>query len=92
MAPQPTVPAPPGQSVASGPPTTHCIDGADGCLVSVVLRWSDGYTEVASLVLAEPGSYTVNGDRGTSWSFAVSDDGVCTDTGGTYSDVWRPGT
>jgi len=92
MGPLPTVVAEPGKSVAFGPPAPSCVDESDGCMVSIVLRWSDGYTEVGSAVLAEPGSYTVNGDRGTTGTFTVSDGRVCTATGGNYSNVWPPGT
>lgn len=88
----PTVVAGPGKFVAFGPPTRSCEDVADGCLVSVTLRWSDGYTEVGSLVVAEPGQYTATGDRGTSGTFTVSADRVCTSTGGHYSNVWPLGT
>jgi hypothetical protein len=90
--PLPTVFAPPGSFSAFGPPAASCVDVADGCLVSVTLRWSDGYTEVGSLVLAEPGQYTVNGDRGTSWTFTVDDAPVCISNGGNWSNVWPPGT
>ena len=82
----------PDKFVAFGPPAAGCVDVADGCRVSVTLRWSDGYTEVASRVLAEPGQYTVNGDRGTNWTFTVSDDRVCISNGGNWTNVWPLGT
>jgi hypothetical protein len=90
--PLPTVAGGPGQAVAFGPPSASCVNAAGGCMVSVVLRWSDGYTEVGSMVLAEPGSYTASGDRGTNWNFTVSDDRLCSANGGNYSNVWPPGT
>ncbi len=90
--PLPTVPAPPDKFVSFGPPAAGCVDVAEGCLVSFVLRWSDGFAEVGSLVLAVPGSYTVSGDRGTNWNFAVHDDLTCTANGGTWENVWPPGT
>jgi hypothetical protein len=88
----PTVVGGPGKFVAFGPPTPGCVDVDDGCLVSITLGWSDGYTEVGSAVLAEPGQYPVNGDRGTTWMFTVSGDRVCSSSGGNYSNVWPPGT
>src|SRR5262245_1325714 len=88
----PTVYAGPGKFVAFGPPGASCVDVADGCLVAVTLRWSDGYSEVGSAVVAEPGQYTVNGDRGTTWTFTVNNDRMCTSNGGNYSNVWPPGT
>ncbi|HEY7070561.1 MAG TPA: hypothetical protein VH479_10620 [Acidimicrobiales bacterium] len=90
--PLPTVAGGPGQAVAFGPPSASCMNAAGGCMVSVVLRWSDGYTEVGSMVLAEPGSYTASGDRGTNWNFTVSDDRLCSANGGNYANVWPPGT
>ena len=90
--PMPTVFAPPDKFVAFAPPAASCVNEADGCLVAVTLRWSDGYTEVGSAVLAEPGQYTVNGDRGTTWNFTVTNDRVCVSNGGSWSNTWPPGT
>jgi hypothetical protein len=81
----------PPSSPPFGPRAAGCVDVAEGCLVSFVLL-VDGFAEVGSLVLAAPRSYTVSGDRGTNWNFAVHDDLTCTAHGGTWENVWPPGT
>lgn len=83
-----TIPVPPGHVAAFAPPASACADVADGCSVSFSMGWGDGYTESGSQVLTAPGTYTLSGDRGTSWTFVVSGDLVCSSSGGNYSNMW----
>ena len=83
-----TIPVPPGHVAAFAPPASACADVADGCSVSFSMARGDDYTESGSQVLTAPGTYTLSGDRGTSWTFVVGADLVCSSSGGNYSNMW----
>jgi hypothetical protein len=81
----------PGQSASYGAPTTACADVAGGCAVSFSQRWTDGFVGGSSQVLTAPGTYTLAGDRGASWTFGVGADLYCVSHGGHYENFWPSG-
>lgn len=88
--PSPSSPSP-GGATAAAPPSAGCLEVGGACVVSFSMRWSDGHVEGATRSLDQPGTVTLEGDRGAVATFTVDATNTCTAPTITYRPTWPAG-